>query len=52
MRKHNEQKIIEFYAIKNKQLLYSTKAAMTTEVRRKENKSWCISADEMMEDKC
>lgn len=38
MRKHNEQ-IIEFYAIKNKQLLYSMKAAMITEVRRKEKKS-------------
>lgn len=38
MRKHNEQKIIEFYAIKNKWLLYSMKTAMTTEVVERERK--------------
>lgn len=39
MRKHNEQKIIEFYATKNKWLLYSMKTTMTAEVRRKGKKS-------------
>lgn len=36
MRKHNEQKIIKFYTIKNKQLLCSMKVAMTEEVGRKQ----------------